>query len=57
MLPLFEDATTKLHDANQRSRAVKLKTDRVYHAKMKLEMAKNRGSLASDFSFSNRLFE
>ena len=55
MLPLFEDAMTKLHDAKQRSRAVKLKTDRVYHAKMKLEMAKNRGSLASDFSFSNRL--
>ena len=57
MLPLFEDAMTKLHDAKQRSRALKLKADRVYHAKMKLEMAKNRGSLASDFSFSNRLVE
>ena len=57
MLPSFEDEMTKLHDAKQRSRAVKLKTDRAYHAKVKLEMAKNRGSLASDFSFSNRLVE
>ena len=49
MLPSFEDAMTKLHDAKQRSRAVKLKTDRTYHARMKVKRVKNRGSLASDF--------
>ena len=57
MLPLFEDAMTKLHDAKQRSRALKIRTDRTYHARMKVKRVRNRGSLASDFSFSNRLVE